>query len=116
MIDLGNTRVLIVVFAMPGCGACDEFIPELLSKIKKHGEPFHVVSKNSKITPGEIPVMLYDAAAEDSELQAFADGLGITATPTTCLMTRNFGTVKIEGAVESAEIDQLLRDALTANR
>ena len=115
MIDLGNTRVLLVVFAMPGCGACDEYIPKFLRKVKAHGAPFRVMDADAQAAPGEIPVMLYDAASENKELQEFADSLGITATPTTCLMTRRAGTVKIEGAVPPAEVDQLLQDALSAN-
>jgi hypothetical protein len=120
MIDLGNTRVLLVVFGMPGCGACDEFVPKFLERVtafQKQGAPFRVVQGNDKkIEPGEIPVMLYDAAAENEGLQDFADSLGISATPTTCMLTRRSGTTKIEGAISPAEVDVLLQAAVRANR
>jgi hypothetical protein len=115
--DLKNTRVLVVVWAMPGCGACDEYLPMLLKQIeahKSHGAPFHIWSPGKAIEPGEIPVLLYDAASEDEELQEFADRLGVSATPTTYLLTR-YGTSKIEGAVPSSDIDQLLYAAQRSN-
>jgi hypothetical protein len=59
--------------------------------------------------------MIYNAAAEDSELQAFADRLGVAATPTTAMMTRR-GVTKLEGSLEDAQIDQLLYAAAQANR
>jgi len=116
--DLRHTRVLVVVWAMPDCGACDEYLPMFLQQVATHranGAPFNVWAPGKAIMPGEIPVMLYDAAAENDELQAFADRLGVSATPTTCMLTRN-GTTKIEGAIGSAEVDQLLQAAQRANR
>ena len=118
MIDLANTRVLLVVWAMPGCGACDEYMPVFTERVenarKVHGVPFKIVSANQKVAPGEIPVLFYDAAAENEGLQDFADRLGVTATPTTCMMTHH-GTTKIEGAIPPDEIDQLLYAAHRAN-
>ena len=120
MIDLGHTRVLLVVFGMPGCGACDEFVPKFLQQVeayKQRGVPFRVISaSDKKVEPGEIPVMLYDAAADNEGLQDFADKLGISATPTTCMLTRWSGTTKIEGAISPAEVDGLLQAAVRANR
>lgn len=119
MIDLRNTRALVVVWAMPGCGACDEYLPVFLERVaiaqKTHGVPFKVISGNQKVEPGEIPILLYDAAAENEGLQDFADRLGVTATPTTCMLTRH-GTTKIEGAIPAGEIDKLLYAAHRANR
>lgn len=72
-------------------------------------------SPGEEISPDEIPVIYYDAAAQNDELQNFADRLGITAAPTTCLMTRN-GTYKVEGAIALGDIDKLLIAAQNANR
>ena len=116
--DLGQIKALIVVFAMHGCGPCEEFLPRLAQKIdaaQKAGVPLHVWSPGEPIAPGEIPVLYYDAAAQSDELQDFADRLGITATPTTCLMTRG-GTYKVEGSMAPDDIDRLLGAAQNANR
>jgi thiol-disulfide isomerase/thioredoxin len=116
--DLRNTRVIVVVWAMPGCGACDEYLPMFLKQVhahRAHGAPFHVWSPGKPIEPGEIPVLLYDAASENEELQEFADRLGVSATPTTFMLTR-YGVSKAEGAVSPSEVDQLLYAAQRANR
>jgi|WetSurMetagenome_2_1015567.scaffolds.fasta_scaffold180879_3 hypothetical protein len=118
MIDLRTTRVLVVVWAMPGCGACDEYTPVFLKRInafKKAGAPFHVWQPGDVLAPGQIPVMFYDASAENEELQAFADQLKVTGTPTTCVLTH--GSVsKVEGSVPAEKIDKLLQSAISSNR
>jgi hypothetical protein len=116
--DLRHTRALIVVFVMPGCGACEEFLPRFLALIGHHqaaGLPFRVWQPGQHLNPGEIPVLVYDAASEDPELQAFADRLKITATPTTALMTRA-STARIEGALDDDQARRLLAAAVQANR
>lgn len=118
MVDLRNTRVLVVVWAMPGCGACDQYLPVLTKRInalKRQGAPFHIWAPGDVLSSGQIPVMFYDASAENEELQAFADQLGVTATPSTYVLTKN-GTTKVEGALPPEEIDKLLVDAIHANR
>lgn len=116
--DLRHTRALLVVFVMPGCGACEEYLPRLLKLINQHqmaGAPFHVWQPGDPLRPGMIPVLIYDAASEDPELQAFADRLKITATPTTALMTRT-NTARVEGAIDDAQAHRLLMAAAQANR
>lgn len=116
--DLQNVRVLLLVFAMPGCGACDEYLPRFEKHVRafqRQGVPFHFWRPGQPIAAGSIPVLVYDAAADNVELQAFADRLGITATPTTAMMTRT-NTAKIEGAIDDDHIDRLLYAAATANR
>lgn len=116
--DLRNTKVLVVVWAMPGCGACDEYLPMFLERVaafQKAGAPFHVWSPGQPIKNGEIPVLLYDAASDNEELQNFADKLKITATPTTCVLLR-YGSTKLEGSIPQADVDQVLEAAQRANR
>jgi hypothetical protein len=118
MPDLRHTRVLVVVWAMPGCGACDEYLPMFLDQVaamQKNGAPFHVWSPGKTIEPGEIPVLLYDAASESEELQDFADRLKVTATPTTCVLTR-WGATKVEGALDVPAVQRLLYQAQRSNR
>lgn len=116
--DLRNTRVLVVVWAMPGCGACDDYLPKFLARVdafRAQGVPFNVWAPGQPLLATDIPVLLYDAASKDEELQDFADKLKVTATPTTCVLTRS-NTAKIEGAVPDDEIDQILDAAQRSNR
>ncbi len=116
--DLRNTKAVIVVFAMHGCGACDTYLPKFMDRVEAHaahGAPFRVWSPGEPIQPGVIPILLYDAASKSDELQDLADRLGITATPSTCLLTRT-SVNKIEGDIPLADLDRLLTSAQHANR
>jgi hypothetical protein len=116
--DLSQTRVVVAVFAMHGCGPCEEFLPRFTAHVERFqrtGYPFVLLRPGAKLKPGQIPVMIYDAAADNTELQAFADRLGVAATPTTAMLTRR-GVTKLEGSLEDTQIDQLLYAAAQANR
>jgi hypothetical protein len=116
--DLRRTNVVLVVWAMHGCGPCNTYLPQFMERVEAHaaaGAPFRVWSPGQPIKPGEIPVLFYDAASKDDGLQDFADRLGVAATPTTYMLTRT-DTVKLEGAKSPDEIDRLLESAQRANR
>ena len=116
MSELTNARVVVVVFAMKGCGACEEYAPRFeryVDHFRTNGVPF--VWNTMKPAPGQIPVLLLDAASPDESIQAFADKLKISATPTTCVMTK-FNTTKVEGALPNDEIHRILDHAMTMNR
>jgi len=115
--DLSNTRALVVVFAMHGCGACDDYLPKFMDRVaawQEAGAPFHVWSPGDQLAPGQIPVLLYNASTQDDELQGFADRLSVKVTPTTYVMTR-WKTSKLEGSISDEKIDGLLRSAYHAN-
>jgi hypothetical protein len=115
--DLRGTKAVLVVWAMHGCPACDQYLPQLTERIAAHaadGAPFHIWAPGEAIYRGRILVLFYDAASKDEELQDLADRLGVTATPTTCLMTRT-GVHKVEGSMTPDKIDQLLIAAQNAN-
>lgn len=113
--DLRQISVLVVVFGMDGCGACDAYIPKFTKQVAAAGAPFTIWAPGDKLARGQIPVLFYDASSEDPELAAFADQLKITATPTTCVLTR-YGTTKVEGAIPPEQVDALLVAAQRANR
>ena len=115
--DLRGTKVIVVVWAMPGCGACDDYLPRFLERVealKARQVPFHVWVPGEPIAKGSIPVLLCDAASTDEALQDLADKMKVTATPTTCVMT-HYNTAKVEGSVPVDQIDALLLDAHEAN-
>lgn len=116
--DLRNTRVIVVVFAMDGCGPCEEYVPRLrkqVEQLRANGAPFVVWVPGTPLQPGTIPVLLYDAASADPVLTAFADKLKISATPTTCVLTSKGGVERHEGALGQAELAKLLNGARIAN-
>jgi hypothetical protein len=92
-------RVIVVVFAMPDCPACEDYVPRFL----KRAAPYQ--------QQGGVPVFIYNAASEDPNLQAFADRFSISATPTTLVLPRGPGHIKVEGSIDDAMIETLLRRA-----
>lgn len=94
--DLSNERVVVIVFAMPGCGACEEFLP----RFAKLAAPYRRKG---------LPVFVFDAASPDPGLQAFADQYKVSGTPTTLVLPRGQGVIRREGALDDAE-SQLLLD------
>lgn len=111
--DLSQTAVVIVVWAMHGCGPCGEYLPKVVAECS--APPFVVWQPGVMLSRGQIPVLLCDAATEDPELSAFADKLGIKSTPTTCIMTRK-DTTKIEGAIDKPDLQRALAWAQRQNR
>jgi len=116
--DLRNVKSLIIVFAMKGCPACEEYTPKLVQFVQgfqAHGIPF-VFYTHGELAPGQIPVLVYDAAAQDPDVQALADQYKVEALPTTVLLARNARPVKLEGALEDNQIYELLASAAIASR
>lgn len=117
--DLSNTKVVIVVFAMPSCPACHEYLPKLEKQIhtfQEHGHPFLIWSEGMPIEPGVIPILIYDATVKDPSVQAFADKFNVTGMPTTIFLPRIGGFHKLEGTQDDMTIYKLLTTAVTANR
>lgn len=121
MIDLRNAKAVLLIFAMPGCGACEDYLPRLQRQVadfQRYGHAFHYVGGESgSLAPGTIPILIIDATSADEGVQALADQHGITGMPTTLFFTRrNRLPVKHEGGLEDREIYDLLVKAAQANR
>lgn len=117
--DLSNTKVLIVVFAMPGCPACKDYLPkfqEQLTAFQEHGHPFVVWEEGSDpLAPGQIPVMIYDATSSDKGIQDFANKYDVTGLPSTIFLPRVGGHHKLEGDQDPDTIYRLFATAVAAN-
>lgn len=119
MTDLANTNILIMVFAMPGCPACHEYLPKLERQVegfKKLGHPFIVYQNGMALPPRSIPVVIIDSTTKDGEVQALLDQHGIANLPTTILIPRTGYPAKYEGALDDNQIYQLLNAAVATNR
>lgn len=119
MIDIGNQKVVIIVFGMAECGACEQYLPRLLAEaeqLKAQGFPLSVYTPGQQISHGAIPIIVYDAASPDSAIQALADRFAISATPTTLLLLHGPGSFKVEGSLANNQIVWLLMMAVESNK
>lgn len=112
--DLAPYRVVIAVFGMDGCGACETYIPRLAERAKRHGWRFHVYEPKKPVPKNAIPILIYDAASPDPQVQELANRYAVSATPATIVLRRGPGSFKVEGGLDDAQIDHLLTIALEA--
>lgn len=118
-VALDAQNVIIIVFAMDGCHACEHYVPRLLNEaeaLRAQGYPFVVYTAGAPLPPGAIPIVIYDAAAQDPEVQKLADRYQVFATPTTIVATRGPGGFKAEGALANNQARWLLIQANEVNR
>lgn len=116
-IDLNQHRVAILVFAMHECPACEHYVPRLVEQVsvmRRQGAPFVIHDENAATPPGSIPVLVYDAASEDPDVQKLADRFHVEATPTTIILARE-GSFKCEGSLANNQILYLLNMAHEAS-
>jgi hypothetical protein len=119
MSDLSRVNAVLIVFAMPGCGACEDYLPRFqrqLEGFQRLGHRFVYHSTGKPIAPKTIPVLIYDATSTDQGIQALADQYGVSGMPTTVLITRGRGSSKHEGSLDDGEIYDVLVEAATAGR
>jgi hypothetical protein len=117
MDPLANTKVVIVVFAMHGCPACQDYLPRLYRQVEgyqKMGHPL-VIYQGETLAKGQIPVMVYDSTSQAPDLQNFANLHKIENLPTTLLLPKIGGSERREGALTDQEIYTLLNTAIAIN-
>jgi thiol-disulfide isomerase/thioredoxin len=110
-IELNGQHVVIAIFAMGECPACESYLPRFLVEVealRQQGFPFVVYVEGQPIPQGAIPVLVYDAASPNVDVQAFADKYGVTATPTTLVLSRGIGSFKAEGSLANNQIQWIL--------
>jgi thiol-disulfide isomerase/thioredoxin len=118
MINLEAQKVVVLVFGMDGCPACEHYIPRLAAEaqgLTEQGFPFSV---NPEVQPtaDTVPILVYDAASPDAEVQKLADRFNVTATPTTVIATRGPGSAKYEGNLATNQIQWVLMMAHEVNK
>lgn len=89
-------RPAVFVFAMHGCGACEEYLP----RFQQLAGPYR----------GRIPIGIYDVA-KGGRAAMLGNKLGVHATPTTIVMDERGKLRRFVGALGNAAINQLLRHA-----
>lgn len=86
----GPARAIVVVFTIPGCPACEDYVPQ-----------FQRVA-------GQYPnVKSYVIDASTPQGGPYADHFDIQATPTTMVLRHPTGAIKTEGALHEADVHRL---------
>lgn len=114
--ELTEADVVIAVFVMPECGACEGYMPKLRAAVRRAGRPFYIYPGHGVVPKGAIPVLFYDVSKPDDEVQAFATRIGVEATPTTAVLPRGEGVFKVEGDLADNQIDYVLASARSMHR
>ena len=117
MDPLANTKVVIIVFAMHGCPACEDYLPRLYGQIEgyqKMGHPF-VIYQGAGLAKGQIPIMVYDSTSQEKSLQDFANLHKIENLPTTLLLPKVGHSTRYEGALSNQQIYTFLNNAIALN-
>lgn len=108
---------MVIVFVMPGCGACEEYKPRFEKQVDAFCSATPMFWYRSGAIPhGQIPVLLLNAASTDPSIADLADQYQIQAVPATLLLTRNARPVKLEGSLDDQQVYDLLVSAVYANR
>jgi len=108
---------VIVVFAMRGCPACEEFKPRLENQVRRwqsYGHRLVFGDKGQSFAEDEIPILLLDAQSADPQINKVADELAVVGLPTTVLFRRYEHPVKYEGVVGDQQLYDILRAAVEA--
>lgn len=110
---------MIIIFAMPGCPACEDYQPKFekqLDAYMKRGELFQYYDPSLPLHPLAIPVLIIDATSPDPGIQSYLDASGINAMPTTLFFVRGRTVDRREGSLSVQEIRGILDAAVAANR
>lgn len=116
--SIEKANVAILVFAMPGCPACHEYLPRLYRQIEgfqKLGHPI-LVYEGQAVERGTIPVVVIDSTSQEPSVQSLCDKHKIHALPTTVLLPKYGMPMRWEGALPDQDVYNLLNGALGANR
>lgn len=116
--DLKHVRSLIIVFAMPGCHHCHEYLPKLqrhVDNFKSHGVPL-IYYANRPLVRGQIPIIVVDSTTNDPQIQSMLDQYKVEGMPTTVLWTWNARPRTLEGDLDDPTIHELLTSAAIASR
>lgn len=92
--------VVVVCVVMEGCSACHEFLPRFRKIAAKYAHC--------------IPAMVINAS--NSQQAPIADRFRVRVTPTTLILRRPVGQIRLEGAVSNAELGRAFMLAARALR
>jgi thioredoxin-like negative regulator of GroEL len=92
--DPRNANVVVVLFTIDGCEACEEFKP----RFQRVAQQF----------AGQVPIYMLDANSNHPEVASLAQRLGVTNVPATYAMRKPRGLITVVGGVPDEQIAWLL--------
>lgn len=100
---------------MQGCGACEEYKPRFRKVVREIGLPVFDVGKGRLPDPTLLqstclPVYMVDC--DDTQFGDWAEHLNVHATPTTYVLRRPRGMIRIEGAIPDDQVKWVMSKAL----
>ena len=97
--------VVVVVFHMDGCPACEAFLPKFRAIAPQYGP----LSENGPmaVTGRGVPSGIYDA----NKFDPLAERFDIRATPTTLVLRRPYGQLREEGDLDERTIHRMFQSA-----
>lgn len=113
--NVEHCNAVIVVFAMHGCPACEDYKPRLEREVTRwqaDGWPFVIAHDGQVFSRRQIPVLFINAASP--HFQTAADQMDVQGVPLTILYRRGYMPHRVEGALDDQQIYDLLREAASA--
>ena len=98
--------VVVVVFHMEGCPACEAFLPKFRAIAPQYGP----LSEDGPmaVTGRGVPSAIYDA----NKFDPLAEHFNIRATPTMLVLRRPAGQLRQEGDLDERAIHGMFRSAV----
>jgi thioredoxin-like negative regulator of GroEL len=87
-----NSRIVVVVFTIAGCEACEDYKPRF--------------QRIAQAYQNQFPIMLFDA--NDPRCADLATRLNVQNVPATFALRRPTGMIRVEGAIPDSQIAWLL--------
>ena len=99
-INLDQSSVVIIVFTVPGCGACENYKPRFQQIAQRYAQ--------------HVPVIM--ANANDPKYQDLANKYNVDNVPATFVLRKPSGLIRVEGAIPDNQIIWLFEVALREQR
>lgn len=93
-LNANNSRVVVVLFTIPGCDACAEYKP----RFQRIAQMYQRI----------MPIYLLDANDTRADVADLASRLNVTNVPATFVLRRPTGVIRVEGSIPDDQIVRLL--------
>lgn len=105
MPDIETSSIVVAVFTMKGCPACEDYLPRL-RRIATAPRP----ELQGLSYAHYLPIPYYDVA--DAKYEGLCNRFGVLYTPTTLILRKPTGIKRFDAALTDPEIEQMFGVAL----
>lgn len=93
-LNASNSRVVVVLFTIPGCDACAEYKP----RFQRFAQQYQSI----------MPIYMLNANDTRPDVADLASRLNVANVPATFVLRRPTGVIRVEGAIPDDQIAWLL--------